>query len=95
VFQSKADFQNFALELSKKMKIRYVSPPKPIDLTVKGGLSNLMIPSAGAPQGVDRDGDDEKAARSDSFDALSEIDHAVDDVAAMFNTKLPPRRFEM
>jgi hypothetical protein len=93
VFQAKADLQNFALELSKKMSIRYVSPPKPIDLTVKGGLSNLVNPSeAGGPDA--RGGD---ARRRGSLDALSDtstIGHAAEDVAAMFDTELPPPRFE-
>jgi hypothetical protein len=34
ILQSKADLNSFALELSKKMNLRYRSPPMPVDLTL-------------------------------------------------------------
>jgi len=35
VLDSKAALSSFCLELSKRMNIRYMSPPMPVDLTVK------------------------------------------------------------
>jgi hypothetical protein len=84
------------------MNIRYVSPPKPIDLTVKGGLSNLVNPAdftaATNNSNVPHARSDAANHRRDSLDALSDsttMDHAAEDVAAMFDTQLPPRRFEV
>lgn len=33
--ESKAELSSFALELSKRMHMRYSSPPMPVDLTMK------------------------------------------------------------
>jgi hypothetical protein len=38
---SRAELASFALELAKKMGIRYHSPPMPVDLTISSGASNL------------------------------------------------------
>jgi hypothetical protein len=39
ISQSKADLTSFCLELSKKMDMRYRSPPKPVDLTIHNSAS--------------------------------------------------------
>lgn len=41
--QSKADLSSFCLEVSKKLDLRYVSPPMPVNLTAPGfDLSGLI-----------------------------------------------------
>lgn len=49
VMQSKADLQNFCLELSKIMDLRYVSPPMPVEFKVDGGVFPVGALPAGAP----------------------------------------------
>ena len=41
ISQSKAELTSFCLELSKKMGMRYRSPPKPVDLTFNGSGTNV------------------------------------------------------
>lgn len=41
IFTSKANLTSFCLELSKKMNMRFRSPPMPVDLNVTGGASKL------------------------------------------------------
>lgn len=41
---SKATLTNFALELSKRMGLRYRSPPMPIDLTMKEAAPTDVVP---------------------------------------------------
>lgn len=41
---SKAEVASFALELMKKMKMRYVAPPMPVDLTLVNDMSRIMEP---------------------------------------------------
>jgi hypothetical protein len=41
VNNSKAELTSFSLELSKKMNMRYRSPPMPIDLSIMGGNGSL------------------------------------------------------
>jgi hypothetical protein len=95
-FVSKADLTNFALELSKKMNIRYVSPPKPIDLTLKQGFAGFQIDREaedGRQNGGGGIGDNR--SHDGSLDE-SEMGHAAEDVAAMlFDTPLPPPRVEV
>jgi hypothetical protein len=99
-FVSKADLTNFALELSKKMNIRYVSPPKPIDLTLKQGFSGFHIDGNAADGNNGRGtggggGDGDNRSHDGSLDE-SEMGHAAEDVAAMlFDTPLPPLRVEV
>lgn len=51
---SKADLSSFALELMKKMNMRYVAPPMPIDLNMKhqstGAVGLSTIPQGFATQ---------------------------------------------
>jgi hypothetical protein len=103
-FASKADLTNFALELSKKMNIRYVQPPKPIDLSLKRGFRGGFHfdgdrDADGNRQGRRRDdgGDDDDDGRShDGSLDESEMGHAAEDVAAMlFDIPLPPPRVEV
>lgn len=39
ILDSKAELASFALELSKKMDLRYLQPPMPVDLTMKESKS--------------------------------------------------------
>jgi hypothetical protein len=41
---SKAEVASFALELMKKMKMRYIAPPMPVDLTLVNDMSRMMEP---------------------------------------------------
>jgi hypothetical protein len=47
LMESKADLFSFALELQKRMEIRYHAPPLPVDLTVsnttKTNLANQLV----------------------------------------------------
>jgi hypothetical protein len=100
-FASKADLTNFALELSKKMNIRYVQPPKPIDLSLKRGFRGFHFDGndedGNGQYGRRRDGGDEDDGRShDGSLDESEMGHAAEDVAAMlFDIPLPPPRVEV
>jgi hypothetical protein len=74
IAQSKADLSSFALELSKKLNLRYRSPPMPVDLTViKQGSGSLLSAEA--------DGDDplERRHRSGTIGSMD-----LNSVAALF-----------
>jgi hypothetical protein len=82
LLESKAQLSSFALELSKKMDMRYVSPPMPIDLNFQqrdARLLNMQIPDVieRAPETVE----------SQDYDV-------ADSVAAMFGTKLSPTKMD-
>jgi len=80
VLQSRADLASFALELSKKMEMRYVSPPMPIDLRVKGGEV-----SAAALEEVSQ-----QRAMTSAHNEAGSVGQVAQDVAAMFDTHLSP-----
>lgn len=42
VLSSKAELQSFTLELTKKMNLRYHSPPMPIDLRMNSAAMNFL-----------------------------------------------------
>lgn len=73
LLQSKAELSSFALEVSKKMDMRYVPPALPVDLNIKG-KSNLAS--------TEKFGDDEGGLASVTND--QSYSHAVDEAAAMF-----------
>jgi hypothetical protein len=76
IAQSKADLNSFALELSKKMCLRYHSPPMPIDLTLlKQGPST----SDDKADGAEMVGSQLRSGTVGSFD--------IESVTAMFETK--------
>jgi hypothetical protein len=77
VNQSRADLACFALELAKKMNIRYVSPPMPIDLRTTTGFSPEPRTDAAPDDGAHRGG-------GPSMD-----DSGIQSVAQMFGTELP------
>lgn len=83
--QSKADLSSFALEISKKMNMRYKSPPMPVDLTMRNPPSynpfeQGSVPLA-MPDTLDRDRSLATNADDDSVDFSA--------VAAMFETGTP------
>ena len=81
LFDSKAQVSNFALELSKKMDMRYVSPAMPIDLRLKQkDLQDLPI-----PESIARD-----RYASEDFRQYD----VADSVAAMFGTNLSPTKLD-
>jgi hypothetical protein len=83
IFQSRADLASFALELAKKMKIRYVSPPMPVDLRMTQGLP----PDVAAPAVPEQDATgDERHRRGEG---VSMDDSVIYNVAQMFGTDLP------
>jgi hypothetical protein len=95
VLQSKADLSSFALELSKKMNLRYHSPPMPIDLNFVGrSVANMMMNAANSGGEVSRDVSDgqrgepsrERLNTFETFDVESSIgdNKAYHAVSAMF-----------
>ena len=78
--QSKADLTSFALELSKKMGMRYHAPPLPVDLTMKQGFNMI----SNLPPGPD----DQQRGVGSTEDA-SQGSHSMDigSIAAMFEEK--------
>jgi hypothetical protein len=86
IFQSRADLASFALELAKKMKIRYVSPPMPVDLRMTQGTA----PDTLAPDAPEREPTgDERHRRGEG---VSMDDSVIYNVAQMFGTDLPLRK---
>lgn len=71
--QSKAELSSFALELSKRMDMRYTAPPMPVDLTMKSDA----MPSI--PENASNDGQQGHHRRNSSLD--------IGSVEAMFQTK--------
>jgi hypothetical protein len=75
LLNSKAELSSFGLELSKKMGMRYVAPPMPVNLTMNEGS-----PLPTLPDGVGhRERADEASQGFGSFDL-----HALN---AMFEKK--------
>lgn len=81
LLESKAQLSSFALELSKKMEMRYVSPPMPIDLNVRQNEAQLL--NVPVPDAIDRDLNE--PGDFSGFDV-------AESVAAMFGTKLSPTK---
>lgn len=86
IFQSRADLASFALELAKKMKIRYVSPPMPVDLRMTQGIA----PDVLAPDVPEREPTGEEGHRRGG--GVSMDDSVIYNVAQMFGTDLPLRK---
>jgi hypothetical protein len=82
LLESKAQLSSFGLELSKKMDMRYVSPPMPIDLNLQ--QKDARILNVPVPDVIERMPESEN---------LNEFDVA-DSVAAMFGTKLSPTKMD-
>jgi hypothetical protein len=85
LLNSKADLTCFALELTKKMDLRYKSPPLPVDLSViQRPSDNINMPmdlNAASAGNQEFDGGDENA---------SHVSHGSTDYAAihaMFDKK--------
>lgn len=74
--QSLADVQSFALELQKKMGMRYTSPPMPVHLSMSQGMSSVAMPSLQPPPVVDTsqghlgEGDDNRSYTSMDVNAV-------------------------
>lgn len=76
IAQSKADLSSFALELSKKMDLRYRSPPMPVDLT-------LLKQASGMSVDISHDGmEPGQRARSNTVGSID-----INSVSAMFEPK--------
>ncbi|GKY96762.1 hypothetical protein MPSEU_000635600 [Mayamaea pseudoterrestris] len=76
ISQSKADLSSFALELSKKMDLRYRSPPMPVDLTLLNAESKKSLSVDG------NEGPNEQRRRSSTFGSMD-----LNSINAMFNTR--------
>ncbi len=77
ILQSKADLSSFCLELSKKLDLRYVSPPMPVNLTTSGlNLSGVI--------NYDRSENDAKERESAEKTLTAED---LQDVAALFEVR--------
>lgn len=50
ILQEKADVSSFCLEVSKKMGMRFIAPPMPIDLSLVGGRN--LLPGEAAEIGL-------------------------------------------
>ena len=88
--QSLADLQSFALELSKKMGLRYKSPPLPVDLNMlQQGSSNHTSQTKFNP-GEQEGTDDNLSIPALSFPASpgsANVSVEVASIAAMFDKK--------
>jgi hypothetical protein len=90
LLNSKADLSSFALELTKKMNMRYKSPPLPVDLSVmqRQGASfdmpmDLMNAATATTQEVG--GGSGGGGGHVSHESHSSVDYAA--IAAMFDKK--------
>ncbi len=83
--QSKADLSSFCLEVSKKLEMRYESPPMPVNLTASGmnfrGLLEDLDLVTSSGDGFEHDTRQQKVAESN----LSADD--LQDVAALFEIR--------
>jgi hypothetical protein len=52
ILESKAQVSSFCLELSKKLDMRYTSPPLPVDLAFKRGHDGPTVDSLAAKFGA-------------------------------------------
>lgn len=87
---SKADLSSFALELTKKMNMRYRPPSLPVDLSlVQGDRPPGLQSSAGAGAGTD-DNDNAGAADGTTGSHQSHPSMDVESISAMFD-KLPKK----
>ena len=68
ILQSKADLASFSLEVSKKLKLRYEQPPKPIHLSLDGRHYDRM----------NEDGDNESESGSSGLQQVREMFKKVD-----------------
>ena len=66
ILTSKAQLSSFALELMKKMKIRYHAPPMPVELTVRNpGGFGMQLPDFEPRGRVDTYTDDNQSQTID------------------------------
>ena len=72
--QSKADLSSFCLEVTKKLGMKYESPPMPVNLSENIGLRRIIGEQRGG--GINDDDDDDvqrEAERILSVDDLQEV----------------------
>ncbi|KAL7465006.1 hypothetical protein ACHAXS_005337, partial [Conticribra weissflogii] len=85
ILQSKADLSSFCLEVSKKLEMRYESPPMPVNLTASGmnfrGLLEDLDLVTSSGDGFEHDTRQQKVAENN----LSADD--LQDVAALFEIR--------
>jgi hypothetical protein len=86
LLQSKAIIQSFCLELQKKMDMRYVAPPLPVDLRMAGGLPPQLVDSnTGAPAAADATSGEQALGRDPDSQAYDQMQRELDAVAAIFD----------
>lgn len=88
LLESKAQVSSFALELSKKMDMRYVSPPMPIDLSVRSSTTTLDGPFQWNPP-VEPESMERDRTTTEDFSRSMQM---ADSVAALFGTRLSPTK---
>jgi len=74
--QSKADLSSFCLEVTKKLGMKYESPPMPVNLSENIGLRRIIGEQRGGGINDDDDDDDvqvREAERILSVDDLQEV----------------------
>lgn len=92
LLESKAQLSSFALELSKKMDMRYKSPPMPVDLSLKSAADAQALNFHFSESGGDGTTVGMGRERSGTEDYRSA--DVAESVAAMFGTRLSPTKTE-
>jgi len=82
ILQSKAVVQQFCIELQKKMNMRYISPPLPVNLNMSGGTMPSMMPPAGGLAGRDEDTRQRDVNGANDLDASMRQRSDTQDVSA-------------
>jgi hypothetical protein len=85
---SKAELVTFALELTKKMNLRYKSPPLPVDLSVmqrQSDNTNMPMDFLNAASAGNQEFDGGGGENVPSHESHASTDYAA--IAAMFDKK--------
>jgi hypothetical protein len=88
LLSSKAELVTFALELTKKMNLRYKSPPLPVDLSVmqrQSDNTNMPTDFLNAASAGNQEFDGGGSANAPSHESHGSTDYAA--IAAMFDKK--------
>jgi hypothetical protein len=88
LLNSKAELVTFALELTKKMNLRYKSPPLPVDLSVmqrQSDNTNMPMDFLNAASAGNQEFDGGGSANAPSHESHGSTDYAA--IAAMFEKK--------